>query len=158
MSLIEQNQKIVLKYRESGQPWPASSVDIAHWAIRQRLWDIHPSKVVRQCADQIAEAMRQEYIKDPQGRKVRAKHVAPYHIEEQLSLKWDDMRTATREHMELSFAYKRQLIVSDCRQLKTDMDSYNQNYNEGEPIQGVFDFTYDLTELELEIKRRRSAA
>jgi hypothetical protein len=42
MSLIEQNQKIVAKYRESGQVWPATAVDIARWAISKKLLDIHP--------------------------------------------------------------------------------------------------------------------
>jgi len=92
MSLIEQNQKIVATYRESGQVWPATAVDIARWAISKKLWDIHPARVVRQCADQIAEAMRQEYITDPQGRRVRVKHVAPYEEKGQMLLKWDDMR------------------------------------------------------------------
>jgi hypothetical protein len=149
MSLIEQNQAIVRRYRLSGQPWPAPSVDIARWAISQKLWEIHPSRIVRQCADQIAEAMRQEYITDPQGRRVRAKHVAPYSEGGRLPLKWDDMRTATHKHMEMAFAYKRQLIVKDCQQLKNDLDSYNQNYNKSTPIQTVLDFTYDVEELEL---------
>ena len=160
MSLIEQNQKIISRYRESGQSWPATSVEIARWAITKKLWDIHPSKVVRQCADQIGQAMREEYITDPQGRKVRAKHVAPYPDKKgQLRLKWDDMRSAAYEHMEMAFAHRRQQIVSDCCQLKLDIDSYNQNYNTNTPIQGVFDFTYDLEELELGTRHiRRPAA
>ena len=157
MSIIEQNQKIVAKYREAGQKWPASSIDIAQWAIAKRLWEIHPSRVVRQCADQIAEAMRQEYITDPQGRRVRVKHVAPYPEHGQTSLKWDDMRSASHEHMETSFAYKRQLIVSDCRQLKLEIDSYNENYNAGRPIQGIFDFRDDMAELEIQAKADRAA-
>ena len=158
MSLIEQNQKIVARYRESGQPWPASAIDIARWAIGKKLWEVHPSRIVRQCADQIADAMRQEYITDPQGRRIRVKHVAPYDEKGQMSLKWDDMRTAPRGHMEMAFAYKRQLIVSDCRQLKLEIDSYNQNYNKGRVIQGIFDFTDDLIELELQVTQDRSAA
>jgi hypothetical protein len=158
MSLIEQNQRIVAKYRESGQPWPATAIDIARWAIGKRLWEVHPSRIVRQCADQIAEAMRQEYITDPQGRRIRVKHVAPYDDKGQMSLKWDDMRSAPPEHMEMAFAYKRQLIVSDCRQLKLEIESYNQNYNKGMMIQGIFDFTNDLIELELQAKTNRNAA
>jgi hypothetical protein len=152
MSLIEQNQKIVAKYREAGQPWPATSVDIARWAIGKKLWEIHPSKIVRQCADQIADAMRQEYITDPQGRRVRVKHVAPYDEKGQTSLRWDDMRSASHEHMETSFAYKRQLIVSDCWQLKLEIDSYNENFNKEKPVQTIFDFTDDLVELGIQAK------
>jgi DNA-binding transcriptional regulator PaaX len=159
MSLVEQNQKIVTRYREAGQPWPASSVDIARWAIAKKLWDIHPAKIVRQCADQIAEALRQEYITDPQGRRVRVKHVAPYPVEGQTTFKWDDMRSATHLHMQTAFAYKRQLIVSDCWQLKMEIDSYNENYNKAEPIQSVFDFIDDLAELEIQAKEHpRQAA
>lgn len=158
MSLIEQNQKIVAKYRRSGQLWPATAIDIARWAIGQKLWEVHPSRIVRQCADQIAEAMRQEYITDPQGRRVRVKHVAPYNEKGQMVLKWGDMRDATHAHMETSFSYKRQLIVSDCRQLKLEIDSYNQNYNSGRPIQGIFDFTDDLLELEIEARNGQNRA
>jgi len=38
--------------------------------------------------------------------------------------------------------------VGDCRQLKTDVDSYNDNQNTGEPIQLVLDFTDDMAEYE----------
>jgi len=159
MSLVEQNQKIVERYREASQPWPASSVDIARWAIAKKLWGIHPAKIVRQCADQIAEAMRQEYITDPQGRRVRVKHVAPYNEKGQTSFKWDDMRSATHLHMQTSFAYKRQLIVSDCWQLKLEIDSYNENFNKARLIQSVFDFRDDLAELELQVREHpRQAA
>ncbi len=158
MSLIEQNQKIIAKYRESGEPWPATAVQIARWAIGKRLWDIHPSKIGRQCAEQIAEAMREDYIDDPQGRRVRVKHAAPYEVQGKLAFKWDDMRTATHLHMETSFAHQRQQIVSDCYHLKIAIDSYNENWNKtGKPIQGCFDFRDDLAELEIDTNRRSAA-
>jgi len=159
MSLVEQNQKIIARYRSSGEPWPASATQIARWAIRNKFWDIHPSKVVRQCADQIAQAMRDEFITDPQGRRIRAKHAAPYPAQGKLTLKWDDLRTASYGHMEMAFAHRRQQVVADCRQLKLDIDSYNQNYNKTDrPIQGYFDFTDDLAELELEAGKHPKAA
>jgi len=158
MSLVEQNQKIIAKYRESGEPWPATAVEIARWAIAKKLWDIHPSKVVRQCAEQIAEAMREEYIADPQGRRVRVKHVAPYEEQGKLAFRWDDMRTAPHVHMETSFAHQRQGIVSDCYHLKLAIDSYNENWNKsGKPIQGYFDFRDDLVELEIGANQRSAA-
>ncbi len=149
MSLLEQNQNIVARYRETGQPWPASSTDIARWAIEKKLWQIHPGAIVRQCADQIAHAMREEFITDPQGRRVRVKHAAPYSRNGRQYLLWDDMRTAPRRHMEMAFQQRRQQIVMDCHQLKLDADSYNDNFNGGKPIQMVFDFRRDLEEIEL---------
>jgi hypothetical protein len=66
---------------------------------------------------------------------------------EQMTL-WDDMRTAPRSHMQLSFQQKRKGIFWDCHQLKIDVDSYNDAHSAEEPIQMVFDFTMDLAEYE----------
>ena len=49
--------------------------------------------------------------------------------------------------MQRAFAQRREQIVNDCRQLRTDVDSYNENLNTELPIQMVFDFTDDLNEL-----------
>jgi len=145
----KQMQNIVTAYVESGQGWPATARQIAAWAIREGVWQAHPSTLIDQCADQLARAMREEYITDPQGRTVRAKHVARVERNrEQLPL-WADIRTADREHMEIAFQQRRQQIVGDCRQLKTDVDSYNENRNPGTPIQMSLDFTWDVEELEL---------
>jgi len=50
--------------------------------------------------------------------------------------------------MKLSFQQRRQQIVGDCRQLKIDVDSYNDRHANVEPIQMVFDFVRDLAEIE----------
>jgi len=50
--------------------------------------------------------------------------------------------------MAIAFQQRRQQIVGDCRQLKTDVDSYNENRNDGVPINLVLDFTQDVEELE----------
>ena len=93
--------------------------------------------------------MREEYITDPQGRTVRAKHVARVERSgEQIAL-WADIRTANRQHMEIAFQQRRQQIVGDCRQLKADVDSYNENRNPGPPVQLVLDFTADVQEMEV---------
>ena len=149
MSLLEQNQRIVNQYRESGQPWPASSMEIARWAIDNNLWQINPGAVMRQCADQISGAMREEFFKDPQGRRVRLLHAAPYRKNGRQYLLWDEMRSASRQHMHLAFQQRRQQIVMDCHQLKLDTDSFNENYNKEKPIQMIFDFRLDLQELEI---------
>ena len=41
-------------------------------------------------------------------------------------------------------------MMGDCRQLKIDVDSYNDAHLEEQPIQMVFDFRHDLEELELQ--------
>jgi hypothetical protein len=145
----EQLQRIANKYLEEMDLPNATAMQMANWAIKSGLWKPQPSKIIRQCADELARAMREEYTTDPQGRRVRAKHVAIIAQEGKQTALWADIRTATREHLEIAFQQRRQQIVGDCRQLKSDADSYNENRNPGNPIQIVFDFTLDLQELEL---------
>ncbi len=149
-TITRQLQNVVSAYMQSKQPWPASTHEIAAWAVKNGLWRPQPSALVDQCANQLARAMREEHITDPQGRIVRVKHVARVERNgEQVAL-WADIRDADLRHMEIAFAQRRQQIVGDCKQLKTDVDSYNENRKPERPIQMVFDFTYDLEELALE--------
>lgn len=140
-------REIANKYIEAGQQWPASTRQIARWAINEGLWQPHPSAIVDRCAEELSRAMREEYVTDPQGRRVRAKHAARVsECGEQTTL-WADMYTASREHMAMAFQQRRQQIVGDCWQLKQDVDSFNENVKPVQPIQAVFDFRDDLEEM-----------
>jgi hypothetical protein len=145
----ERLQSIVDRYRKCGQPWPATARTIAAWAIAEKLWSPQRSTLIGQCAELLSRAMREEYITDPQGRTVRAKHAARLKREGEQAVLWEDIRTAAPEHIQIAFQQRRQQIVGDCRQLKTDVDSYNDNTNLGTPIQLVLDFTDDVAELEV---------
>lgn len=148
----EQMQAIVTSFIESRQPWPASTHEIAAWAIGTGRWEPPRSSVVDMCADDLARAMREEYITDPQGRRVRSKHAARVKRHGQQITLWADIRNADRHHMEIAFQQRRQQIVGDCAQLKCDVDSYNENRSKSNPIQMVFDFTQDLAELDALIR------
>lgn len=145
-------QQIVQKYRDAGQTWPTDKRTIAAWAYAEGLWKPARKSVIDELAKDLGRAMREEYITDPQGRSVRRKHARRVEVEspdgeiKQMTL-WDDITTATPEHMQFSFQQRRQIVLSDCSQLKSDVDSYNQNWNNGEPLQFSFDFTEDLEEM-----------
>jgi hypothetical protein len=126
----------------------ASSRDIAGWAVRSGKWAPQPGSLIDQCAEELSRAMREDYITDPQGRIVRAKHAARIKENGRQVTLWADIRTAGHKHMERAFAQRRKQILGDCRQLKADVDSYNENRRPEEPIQVIFDFTVDLAELE----------
>jgi hypothetical protein len=66
---------------------------------------------------------------------------------EQLFL-WIDVMDAPAEVVEMAFQYGRKLIVGDCKQLKTDVDSYNDNNKDGKYIELSFNFGDDLAEAE----------
>jgi hypothetical protein len=149
MTYTEQLQRIVDRYVEAKQPWPASSREIARWALDSGEWQPQPADLVNQCADQLSRAMRDEYTIDPQGRNVRSKHAARISdgAGQQTTL-WADIRTASPEHMQIAFQQRRQQIVGDCRQLKSDVDSYNDNARPPVPLQLILDFSNDVAEFE----------
>ena len=149
----EQMQRLFRQYQaEVGITGPTTLKDVGVWAIGKRLWQPQPEAVLRQFSADMGKALREEYYTDPQGRRVRTKHPArlPSSEEgEQIVMVWDDIRVATREHMQLSFQQRRHGVVADCHQLKIDVESFNDNRNPGEPIQISFDFRADMEELEV---------
>lgn len=148
MNYTKQMQKIITDYRESKEPWPATKREIAAWAIATGRWKMPTSTIIDRCANDLGEAMAEMYILDNKGRRVRQMHPAPVKRQGVLFTEWDDIRTATRDHMHLSSQHKRRAIVGECRQMKTDLDSYNEAHPEQDPIQISFDFTMDIAEYE----------
>lgn len=147
MNYIRQMQEIVSDYRASRQPWPATAKEIAGWAITNRRWVMPSTAVVNRCAQDIAEAMGELYFTDKSGRRVRALHPATVSRQGVLCTEWDDLRTASRRHMGLSFQQHRRKIVGECRELNTARMSWNDLHVNEQPIQISFDFTTDLAEL-----------
>lgn len=142
-------QSVVRKYREAGQAWPASARDMAGWAIDNGLWNPQPSAIRAQCAEMISKALREEFFYDKRGRKVRRNHAFKEGCgAEQLTL-WADIRTAEPKQMRLAFQQRRQQILGDCKQLRNDVDSYNEMRSSDNPIRIVYNFELDLREDEL---------
>ena len=142
-SYSAQRRHLVQRYRDAGEKWPVELKDVAAWIIKQGLWESQRSPI-EQLTSELSKAMREEYIVDEQGRSVRAKHA----VRVEQGVFWDDIRTATPAHMRMAFQQRRQQIVGDSRQLKTDVDSFNENHNVARPIQLSLDFTQDIAELE----------
>lgn len=146
-------QEIIGKYRKCGEKWPTTSREIAAWAQRNGLYEPERKSVVDQLALEISHAMREEYFTDEQGRRVRKKHAICEMQDigdgkhKQLTF-WVDIEDAKPEEMQGAFQQRRMQVLGDCRQLKTDVDSYNDNNKYDDAIQMCFDFTEDLVELE----------
>ena len=147
MSYDDQLRNLASQFMVETGRWSFATKEVAAWAIQNGHWQPHQSALIQHFAKELGRAFRKEYIADPQGRRVRAKH-AICQDGEQGAL-WADIHFATREHMATAFQQRREQIVSDCCQLKRDIDSYNENQNTGSAIQFVLDFTYDVMEMEL---------
>jgi len=143
-------QGLVAAYRAAGWPWPASTEQMASWAVRENKWLPPTAVLIKQCARDFADAMRQENLTDAQRRIVRAKYPATVDRNGERITLWDDVRTASRPFMVTHFAQRRQSVVADCRKMRFDLDSYNENRNPGAPIQMSFNFERDLEEGEMD--------
>lgn len=139
MTHAEQLRQIVEQFQAAKGVGTYQARDVAKWAIGQRLWAEHPESAVDRCATEISRALQSDML--PAG--VRAKHaVRIVRGGLQLTL-WADMRTASREHMQIAFEQRHQQIAADCRRLMGDIDYYNERHNPGAPIQLSFEFVRD---------------
>ncbi|MBI1776796.1 MAG: hypothetical protein HYR63_15735 [Proteobacteria bacterium] len=146
-TLTEQLQRLVSDYRASGQPWPASSQQMAEWAVSHDRYQLTRGMAISQCAERLARAMRLEHVRDHRGRSIRKYYAARMKRDGRQETLWGDLNSE-RPFMEVAVANRRNQILGECRQLKTDVDSYNERQSADRPIQVEFNFTIDLEELE----------
>lgn len=150
MSYTDEVKKFVAMYqKEYGDE--SALVDpheVAAWAYSKGLMKPNHKTIVDVIAADIAQVFREEYRVDKLGRRYRAKHAVKSKINGKQMALWADMddKNAPRSHFVKSFAQRRQMIVGDCVQLKTDIDVYNCKNPAEEPIQTVLDFTDDVKE------------
>lgn len=137
-------QSLVDKYIQETKQWPVPMREVAKWAVRKGLWKPAPYLVEQKCAEELAEALREDYAYDPQGRRVRLKHAYIDPDKPEQGMLWADIRTAPEKYIRIAFEMRRQQIIGDCHQLRLDIDSYNENYNPKQPIQMSFNFEEDL--------------
>ena len=132
---------------------------VAEWAYRNGLHKPSVRTVVDAIAADIAQQFREEYRTDAKGQRYRAMHAVRSKKGEKTMSLWADMddERAPRDHFVRSFAQRRQQIVGDCCQLKTDVDVYNAKDPAQKPIQVPLDFTYDVEELQLPFQGQKAA-
>ncbi len=150
-SYNEQMQALAKDYQFATGSVTFSLKDVGAWALREGKWEAGRDALLRQFCEDMGRALREEYRTDPQGRRVRAKHVV--RGEGETGFLWADIDTAAREHMVVAFDQRRDQIVADCSQLNRDIESYNENQNGGAPIQLRLDFSRDVIEYELARKK-----
>ena len=87
---------------------------------------------------------------------MRAKHAVVNPDGPTQHVLWDDIRTAEHKHIEMALQQRRKHVLSECKQLKNDVDYYNENRNPPKQLVIVFNFELDLEEMEL-AKGKKSA-
>ncbi len=132
---------------------------VAEWAYKRGLHKPSFRTIVDAIATDIAQHFREEYRTNEDGQRYRAKHAVRFKKGDRTLSLWADMDDdkAPRSHFVRSFSQRRQQIVGDCVQLKTDVDVFNQKNRDKEPIQIPLDFTRDVEELQLSLKVQKAA-
>ena len=142
----ERYQKVWKQYQLEHGHCEATSKEVAEWAVEKEYLIAQRINPIDDLASQLSQAMRAEYKTDSRGRRYRANHARRALRNGEQTTIWATMEHASHEHMEVAYTQRRQQIVSDCLQLKTDVDVYNDHIPEkGNPeIPLDLDFTEDV--------------
>ncbi len=135
---------------EHGDEAIVDTHDIALWAFNKGLHKPNVKTIIDSIAADISRVFREEYRTDKFGRRYRANHAVTRKKDGKTLSLWADLDDpqVPHSHFAMSFSQRRQQIVGDCLQLKTDVDVFNEKHADARPIQMILDFTLDVEELQ----------
>lgn len=136
---------------------PSSAREAAKWAVDQGYIALPKIDLYDILAQDMSRALREEYKTDGKGRRYRVNHAIRVTKGGVQQTFWGVMGFAPHDHMEKAFAQRREQIIGDCMQLKTDVDAYNDLNKSPEKIQLVLDFTDDVAEKEHQLSYPKAA-
>jgi hypothetical protein len=143
----ERLQQVWHKYETERKHKPTSAREAVNWAVSEGLLELPEVDPYDVLAGQMSQALRDEYKTDSEGRRYRVNHAVRVTKSGVQYTFWGVMGFASHEHMEKAFAQRREQIIGDNLQLKTDVDVYNDlNRGKRPEIQMVLDYTEDVAE------------
>jgi hypothetical protein len=149
MSKREKLQNVWHRYDSEREHKPSGTREVVEWAVEEGLLELPEVDPYDVLAGQMAQALRDELGTDAKGRRYRLNHAVRITKAGVQHTFWAMMGFASHDHMEKTFAQRREQIIGDCYHLKIDVDVYNDmNPNEKHEVQLVLDFTEDVAERE----------
>jgi hypothetical protein len=143
----ERLQRAWHRYDGDHQHQPTSARQAVEWAVAEGILELPEIDPYDVLAGDMSQALRSEIQTDEKGRRYRVNHAVRVSKSGVQYTFWGALGFAPHSHMEKAFAQRRDQIVGDCVQLKTDVDVYNDmNRGNCPEIQLVLDFTDDVTE------------
>jgi hypothetical protein len=142
MTKREQLLRIRDEYRADHNNAPATAREMADWAVDEGKYRLHHAAANRKCAEELAEAMRLDLFTSG-GRRIRAMH--SFTKDKQVGL-WDHIRTISPDNMAVSVALRRNGVVGEVKQIKCDLDFFNEIHPDLPPLQTSFNFEGDLAD------------
>ena len=143
----ERLQQAWHRYESGHQHLPTSARQAVEWAVLEGLLELPTIDPYDVLAGDMAQALRAEIQTDDKGRRYRVNHAVRVSKSGVQYTFWGVLGFASHSHMERAFAQRRDQVIGDLVQLKTDVDVYN-DMNRGKQleIQLVLDFTDDVAE------------
>ena len=146
MTKTEELQNLWKRYEEEHAHEPTGTRPVVDWAVSKGLLELPPVDPRDVLASQMSRALRAETAVDEHGREYRLNHAVKITKDGVQTTMWAMMAFAGHSHMEKAITQRREQIVGDCLQLRTDVDAYN-DMNPGRPeIQLELNFTEDVAE------------
>lgn len=145
MTKNENLQRAWRAFESAHEHAPSSAREAVEWAVKQGILEVPTVDPYDMLASQMAAALREEYQTDANGRRYRVNHAIRVTKGGVQYTFWAILGYAPHAHMERAFAQRREQIISDCLQLKTDVDVYNDMSTQPK-VQLVLDFTDDVAE------------
>lgn len=146
----EHMQQLWKQYETEHDHLPTGTRPVVEWAVRAgklKLPTVDPMDLL---AKQMSKALREEFDTDEKGRRFRVNHSIRIMENGVQQTFWGIMGFASRDFMEKTFTQRREGVINDCVQLKTDVDVYNDRNPHEEAIQIVLDFTEDVAERQVD--------
>jgi hypothetical protein len=145
----EQLQQIWHHYDAIEEHRPTSAREAVDWAVSEGILELPEIDPYDVLASQMSSALRDEYQTDSKGRRYRINHAVRVTKGGVQYTFWAAMGFAPHDHTERAFTQRREQIIGDNLQLKTDVDVYNDlNKGKRPAIQLVLDYTDDVAERE----------
>ena len=127
-----------------------SGVDIdafAAWLLENKRWELDRPNIFGLCKKEVTNALRQQYITDHRGRKVRVKLTTKVR---QGEIRWHDLRTVSHGKMRNSVAIRCKQAAHDMYQLKLQLEFYSDFHPERPEVHLSYDFAEDMREMDAE--------
>jgi hypothetical protein len=157
----EQLQQVWHHYDANKAHQPTSAREAVEWAVKEGLIELPEIDPFDILASQMSNALRDEYRTDGNRRRYRVNHAVRVTNAGVQQTFWGVMGYASHDHMERAFTQRREQIVGDNFQLKTDVGVYNEMHLGKRPaIQLVLDYSDDVAERQalMSIRPKKVAA
>jgi hypothetical protein len=134
--------RIKNEYRKAHNNEPAGTRAMLDWGKENGLYAVDQSAAMRKDAEDFADVLRTETVKDNDGQDARINHA---YVTRQGHF-WDEYRTIAHEHMQLSSAQGRNRIFGEVKHQARGEKLYSDYHQDRPAIRTPFDFTNDLAE------------